>query len=98
MTLSLREYIISKLYYLLLNALLVISSELKLILLGSFVFDREDMRRWRERQLRVIAWSVNKPVEKKYFSKVLKVTYMTDTMIGEPDKTGDIIIDENHDG
>lgn len=50
---------------------------------------REDMRRWRERQLRVVAWSVNKPVEKKYFSKILKVTYMTDTMIGEPDSNGD---------
>lgn len=48
------------------------------------------MRRWRERQLRVVAWSVNKPLEKKYFSKVLKVTYMTDTMIGELGESGDM--------
>ncbi|KAJ1522665.1 hypothetical protein ONE63_001831 [Megalurothrips usitatus] len=66
---------------------------LSAILLHNDIVSVEDMRKWRERHLRVVAWSVNKPLEKKYFSKVLKVTYMTDTMIGEPDNNGDEIVD-----
>ncbi|KAK9711654.1 hypothetical protein QE152_g25336 [Popillia japonica] len=38
---------------------------------------------WREKGVRVIAWTVNHPVEKQHFSRVLKVTYMTDTLTGE---------------
>lgn len=66
---------------------------LSAILVHSDIVSLEDLRRWRERRLRVVAWSVNKPLEKKYFSKVLKVTYMTDTMIGEPDSKGGEIVD-----
>ncbi|XP_034236226.1 glycerophosphodiester phosphodiesterase 1 [Thrips palmi] len=65
---------------------------LSAILLHNDIVSQEDLRRWRERHLRVVAWSANKPVEKKYFSKILKVTYMTDTMIGEPDTNSDEII------
>lgn len=38
---------------------------------------------WREKGIRVIAWTVNHPVEKQHFSRNLKLTYMTDTLIGE---------------
>lgn len=33
--------------------------------------------------MRVIAWTVNAPAEKAHFTKILKVTYMTDTLVGE---------------
>lgn len=41
------------------------------------------MTDWREKGVRVIAWTVNHPVEKQHLARVLKVTYMTDTLTGE---------------
>lgn len=41
------------------------------------------MNDWRDRGVRVIAWTVNQPVEKQHCSRILKITYMTDTLIGE---------------
>lgn len=38
---------------------------------------------WRERGVRVVAWTVNHPIEKQHFARILKVTYMTDTLTGE---------------
>lgn len=44
---------------------------------------RKTVLDWRKKGIRVIAWTVNTPAEKSYFAKVLKITYMTDTLIGE---------------
>ena len=44
------------------------------------------MRRWRERDVRVMPWTVNLPLEKQYCRRILKVTYLTDTLIGENDE------------
>ncbi|KAK7864447.1 hypothetical protein R5R35_011685 [Gryllus longicercus] len=35
---------------------------------------------WSKRGVRVIPWSINLPAEKQFFSKILKVTYLTDTL------------------
>ncbi|XP_069701333.1 glycerophosphodiester phosphodiesterase 1 isoform X2 [Periplaneta americana] len=43
----------------------------------------EVVRRWKERGVRVMPWTVNLPLEKQYFSRILKVSYLTDTLIGE---------------
>jgi hypothetical protein len=46
---------------------------------------REVVRLWKERGLRVLPWTVNLPLEKQYCTRILKVTYLTDTLIGEAD-------------
>jgi hypothetical protein len=54
--------------------------------IANFGFCREVVRQWRERGVRVMPWTVNLPLEKQYFSRILKVTYLTDTLIGENDE------------
>ncbi|XP_049959353.1 glycerophosphodiester phosphodiesterase 1 [Schistocerca serialis cubense] len=46
----------------------------------------ETVRKWKERGVRVIPWTVNHPLEKQFFSRILKITYMTDTLDGEPNR------------
>lgn len=38
---------------------------------------------WEAKGVRVVAWTVNHPVEKQHFARVLKVTYLTDTLTAE---------------
>lgn len=38
------------------------------------------VRMWKDRGVKVIAWTVNHPVEKDYLSKWLQIPYITDTM------------------
>lgn len=38
---------------------------------------------WRKKGVRVMAWTVNIPVEKQYCARSLKITYLTDTLTGE---------------
>lgn len=45
----------------------------------------EQLRQWREKGVRIIAWTVNNPTEKHFFTKILKVTYITDTLDAESD-------------
>ena len=52
----------------------------------NFVSCREVVRLWRERGVRVMPWTVNLPPEKQYCRRILKVTYLTDTLIGENDE------------
>ncbi|XP_023725053.1 glycerophosphodiester phosphodiesterase 1 isoform X3 [Cryptotermes secundus] len=58
---------------------------LSVILLHKDTVTSEVVRLWKERGLRVMPWTVNLPLEKQYFSRILKVTYLTDTLIGETD-------------
>ncbi|XP_043273141.1 glycerophosphodiester phosphodiesterase 1 [Venturia canescens] len=53
------------------------------ILLHKDVISPETIYRWRDRGIRVIAWTVNLPSEKLHFSRLLKITYMTDTLLAE---------------
>lgn len=53
------------------------------ILLHKDIIHQEIIQYWHERGIRVIAWSVNLPTEKLHFSKILKITYMTDTLLTE---------------
>lgn len=56
---------------------------ISILLLHKDAVSGEIVNNWREKGLRVIAWTVNHPVEKQHFSRILKLTYMTDTLIGE---------------
>ena len=38
------------------------------------------VQKWRERGLRIIAWTVNNPLERDYLERVLHVTCMSDTL------------------
>ncbi|PSN53858.1 hypothetical protein C0J52_09955 [Blattella germanica] len=47
------------------------------------VITSDMIRVWKDRGIRVIPWTINLPLEKQYFSRILKVSYFTDTIIGE---------------
>ncbi|XP_023247061.1 glycerophosphodiester phosphodiesterase 1 [Copidosoma floridanum] len=54
---------------------------LSFILLHKDIISPEVIRLWNDRGIRVFAWSVNLPSEKKHFMKNLKVSYLTDTLM-----------------
>ncbi|XP_015524045.1 glycerophosphodiester phosphodiesterase 1 [Neodiprion lecontei] len=56
---------------------------LSAILLHKDIVTPEVVRKWNVRGVRVIVWNVNLPSEKLHYSRLLKVTYLTDTLIGE---------------
>ncbi|XP_034934985.1 glycerophosphodiester phosphodiesterase 1 isoform X2 [Chelonus insularis] len=56
---------------------------ISVILLHKDNISTKVVEKWHSRGVRVIAWSVNLPSEKLYFSKTLKVTYLTDTLLSE---------------
>lgn len=39
------------------------------------------VRLWMHKGVRVLSWPVNLPTEKVYFSRNLRVTYLTDTLV-----------------
>lgn len=53
------------------------------ILLHKDVVNPDVVRWWHKRGIRVIIWIVNLPSEKAHFSRVLKVPYLTDTLLSE---------------
>ncbi|CAL1676833.1 unnamed protein product [Lasius platythorax] len=55
------------------------------ILLHKDIVNPRVIERWCERGIRVMAWTVNRPSEKTHFSRLLKVTYLTDTLHLEKD-------------
>lgn len=55
------------------------------VLLHKDIVNPRVIERWRDRGIRVIAWTVNRPSEKTHFSRFLKVTYLTDTLHLEKD-------------
>nr|CAD7400751.1 unnamed protein product [Timema cristinae] len=58
---------------------------LSAILLQKDIVNMHVVSHWRDRGLRVIPWTVNLPLEKQFFSRVLKLTYMTDTLLAVSD-------------
>lgn len=55
------------------------------ILLHKDIVNPRVIERWCERGVRVMAWTVNRPSEKTHFSRLFKVTYLTDTLHLEKD-------------
>lgn len=56
---------------------------LSLILLHKDVISSKVVSDWRDKGVRVVAWTVNHPVDKQYLARSVKITYMTDTLTGE---------------
>ncbi|XP_011309981.1 glycerophosphodiester phosphodiesterase 1 [Fopius arisanus] len=56
---------------------------ISVILLHKDIISPRTIGEWRNRGIRVIAWSVNLPSEKLHFSKILKIAYLTDTLLAE---------------
>ncbi|XP_015610352.1 glycerophosphodiester phosphodiesterase 1 [Cephus cinctus] len=56
---------------------------LSVILLHKDIVSAEVVRQWHKRGVRVIVWTINLPSEKLHFSRLLKVTYLTDTLLTE---------------
>ncbi|KAJ9591832.1 hypothetical protein L9F63_001649, partial [Diploptera punctata] len=56
---------------------------LSVVLIHKDVITSEVIRSWKNRGIRVIPWTVNLPLEKQYFTRILKISYITDTLIGE---------------
>ncbi|KAK0182777.1 hypothetical protein PV327_000878 [Microctonus hyperodae] len=55
--------------------------EISAILLHKDIISPLIINEWNSKGIRVIAWSVNLPSEKMHFTKVLKITYLTDTLL-----------------
>lgn len=56
---------------------------LSVILLHKDSVCSEVIQNWRSKGVRVIAWTVNSPIEKQYIYRTLKIPYLTDTLTGE---------------
>ncbi|XP_074038862.1 glycerophosphodiester phosphodiesterase 1 isoform X2 [Leptinotarsa decemlineata] len=56
---------------------------LSTILLHKDAISGEVILDWRDKGVRVIAWSVNSPIEKQHLARNLKISYLTDTLTGE---------------
>ena len=55
------------------------------ILLHKDIINQRVIEEWNNRDIRVMAWTVNLPSEKLHFSRLFKVTYLTDTLLLEKD-------------
>nr|XP_033325385.1 glycerophosphodiester phosphodiesterase 1 [Megalopta genalis] len=56
-----------------------------LVLLHKDTINQFIIKEWYNRGIRVMAWTVNLPSEKSHVSRLLKVTYITDTLLHETD-------------
>nr|XP_003706866.1 PREDICTED: glycerophosphodiester phosphodiesterase 1 [Megachile rotundata]XP_012149132.1 PREDICTED: glycerophosphodiester phosphodiesterase 1 [Megachile rotundata]XP_012149133.1 PREDICTED: glycerophosphodiester phosphodiesterase 1 [Megachile rotundata]XP_012149134.1 PREDICTED: glycerophosphodiester phosphodiesterase 1 [Megachile rotundata] len=55
------------------------------LLLHKDIINPRVVQEWHDRNIRIIAWTVNLPSEKLHFSRLLKITYITDTLLVEKD-------------
>lgn len=53
------------------------------VLLHKDIVNPQVVRQWHDRGVRVMVWSVNLPSEKSHFSRLLRVTYFTDTFVAD---------------
>lgn len=53
------------------------------VLLHKDILNQRIVQEWNDRNIHVMAWTVNRPSEKLHFSRLLKVTYLTDTLLSE---------------
>ncbi|XP_044586727.1 glycerophosphodiester phosphodiesterase 1 [Cotesia glomerata] len=53
------------------------------VLLHKDIISPHIIEEWKSRGVRVIAWPINLPSEKIHYTKTLKVTYLTDTLLTE---------------
>nr|XP_050846885.1 glycerophosphodiester phosphodiesterase 1 [Vespula vulgaris] len=53
------------------------------ILLHKDIVNLRVIEQWHNRGIRVMAWTVNLPSEKLHFSRLFKITYLTDTLLAE---------------
>ncbi|XP_076246664.1 glycerophosphodiester phosphodiesterase 1 [Calliopsis andreniformis] len=58
---------------------------ISVVLLHKDIINPRVIHEWRDRNVRVMAWTVNLPSEKQHFSRLLKITYLTDTLMLEND-------------
>ncbi|XP_053980795.1 glycerophosphodiester phosphodiesterase 1 [Hylaeus volcanicus] len=56
-----------------------------IILLHKDTLSQRVVQQWHNRGIRVMAWTVNLPSEKLHISRLLKITYLTDTLLHEKD-------------
>lgn len=56
---------------------------LSIILLLKESLHAQAIMEWRQKGVRVMAWTVNSPMEKQHLARNLKITYLTDTLTGE---------------
>lgn len=43
------------------------------------------MKYWADRGVEVVAWTVNTAVEKQYYQQLLKINYITDSLVEDCD-------------
>ncbi|ERL90809.1 hypothetical protein D910_08155, partial [Dendroctonus ponderosae] len=56
---------------------------ISIILLHKDYLSAKSVLDWRSKGVRVMAWTVNSPIEKQHTARNLKITYLTDTLTGE---------------
>ncbi|XP_043503489.1 glycerophosphodiester phosphodiesterase 1 isoform X2 [Polistes fuscatus] len=56
---------------------------ISIILLHKDIINLRVIEKWHNRGIRVMAWTVNLPSEKLHFYRLLKITYLTDTLLTE---------------
>ena len=58
---------------------------MKILIIIKDIVNQRVIQVWHDRNVRVMAWTVNLPSEKLHFSRLFKITYITDTLLVEKD-------------